>query len=168
MFISLESECILGAIRHRKGMRSGSDSTMLSTRQDAHVFRMTLLGTRTCCLPHAKDLSYWKWFNRILFFRSTTNTDNRSVPVHRYDVQDFRQLQPFLFSFNLSRDPNRPESLQQLMDGLVWPEYRADEEKYLEMSPAMSVKSRLRARAVQFWNELLPELQRLSKSAEQN
>lgn len=83
-----------------------------------------------------------------------------------------RQFMPFVLryikqTFVYCRDPNSPKDLTQFYDGLYWPRYDLNNEQYLDITSAMSgdsVKRKLRARAVQFWSELLPELQRLSSN----
>ncbi|KAL4226243.1 Carboxylesterase 5A [Mactra antiquata] len=69
-------------------------------------------------------------------------------------------------NFAKSGNPNYPVSLQPLYD-VTWPEYDGTDEKYLvideNMTPS-SVKQRLAARAVEFWNNVLPAVQTYSKA----
>ena len=66
-----------------------------------------------------------------------------------------------LFYF-IFRNPNTPTNVRQWFD-INWQKY-GTEKNYLEITPDMtqnSVKTRLAARGVEFWNNVIPKLQNI-------
>ena len=55
--------------------------------------------------------------------------------------------------FKNARNPNTPTPL-----GVTWPLYTADREEYLGLSPNLTVRFKMRAAKMAFWNELLPSI----------
>lgn len=71
-----------------------------------------------------------------------------------------------MFCFFYFSDPNRPMNLDSMYSNLQWPVYDGTSQIYLDITTNMggnSAKSRLRAHAVEFWNNVLPKLQSLGK-----
>ncbi|XP_045156652.2 neuroligin-4, X-linked-like [Mercenaria mercenaria] len=69
-------------------------------------------------------------------------------------------------NFAKTRNPNTPMDLQSIYSNLQWPSYDIVTESYLKITSNMGANSagtRLAARAVEFWNDLLPSLQSLGK-----
>ena len=73
----------------------------------------------------------------------------------------------YYFIFCISRDPNRPEDIQQYA-GTVWPQFEMSSQKYIELTPNMTspaTKTYFANRAVQFWSKLIPELEKSAIAA---
>ncbi|KAL4224436.1 Cocaine esterase [Mactra antiquata] len=84
----------------------------------------------------------------------------------RNDVTLSEAVMRMWTNFAKSGNPNHPVSLQSLYD-VTWPEYDRTDEYYLEINDKMSAtsaKKRLNARAIEFWNNLIPDVQQFSKA----
>ena len=46
---------------------------------------------------------------------------------------------------------------------MAWPQYTADQEEYLGLSPNLTVRFKMRADKMALWNELLPSIEETLK-----
>ncbi|KAJ7333677.1 hypothetical protein OS493_017221 [Desmophyllum pertusum] len=96
--------------------------------------------------PHGQE-----YITALIFFTHLNLTTAGEIKLSK-------DIMTLWTNFAKTGNPNKPTPLEK-----NWPQYTADHEEYLGLSPNLTVRSKMRPDKMALWNELLPSIQETMK-----